>query len=33
MEKLYSSKAFLKMAGERMHTPYPTPMDPPLAIA
>ena len=25
MEKLYTSKAFLKMAGGRMHTPHPTP--------
>ena len=23
MEKLYASKTFLKMAGGRMHTPYP----------
>ena len=35
MEKLYrpTSKAFLKMAGERIHTPHPTPLDPPLAIS
>ena len=25
MEKLYTSKTFLKMAGGRMHTPHPTP--------
>ena len=25
MEKLYASKAFLKVAGGRMHTPHPTP--------
>ena len=24
MEKLYTSKAFLKMAGGRMHAPHPT---------
>ena len=29
MEKFYSSKAFLKMAGGGMHPPYP-PLDPPL---
>ena len=33
MEKLCTSKAFLKMDGERMHTPRPTPLDPPLAIS
>ena len=33
MEKLHTSKAFLKMAGDRRHTPHPTPMDPPLAIS
>ena len=33
MEKLYKSKAFLKMAGGKMHTPHPTPLDPPLAIS
>ena len=32
MEKLYTSKTFLKMAGERMHTPHPTPLDLPQAI-
>ena len=32
MEKLYTSKTFSKMAGERMHTSHPTPLDPPLAI-
>ena len=29
----YASKTFLKMAGGRMHTPRPTPLDPPLAIS
>ena len=33
MEKLYASKAFLKMTGGRMHTPHPTPLYPPLAIS
>ena len=33
MEKLYASKTFLKMAGEWVHTPHPTPLDPPLAIS
>ena len=33
MEKLYTSKTFLKMAGGRMHTPHPTPLDPPLAVS
>ena len=33
MEKLYTSKTCLKMAGGRMHTPHPTPLDPPLAIS
>ena len=33
MEKLYASKAFLKMAGGRMHAPHPTPLYPPLAIS
>ena len=35
MEKLYALKAFLKkkMAGGWMHAPYPTPLDPPLAIS
>ena len=33
MEKLYSSKTFLKMPGGRMHTPYSNPLDPPLAIS
>ena len=33
MEKLYTSKTFLKVAGGRMHTPRPTPLDPPLAIS
>ena len=29
----FTSKTFLKMAGGRMDTPYPTPLDPPLAIS
>ena len=33
MEKLYTSKTFLKMAGGRMHTPHPTPLDPTLATS
>ena len=33
MEKLYTSKAFLKMANGKMHTPHPIPLDPPLAIS
>ena len=35
MKKLYrsTSKKFLKMAGGRMHTPHPTPLDPPLTIS
>ena len=33
MEKVYTSKTCLKMAGEKMHTPHPTPPDPPLAIS
>ena len=33
MEKLYTSKTFLKIAGERMHTPYPNPLHPTLAIS
>ena len=35
MEKLFTSKTFLKLAGERMHrsTPYSTSLDPPLAIS
>ena len=33
MEKLYSSKKFLKMAGGRMHTPHSTSLDPPMAIS
>ena len=32
MEKLYTSKAFLKMASEKMHTPHLTTVDPPPAI-
>ena len=31
--KLYSLKTQLKTAGEGVHTPYPTTMDPPLAIS
>ena len=33
MEKLYTSKTFLKMAGGWVHTLYPTPLDPPVAIS
>ena len=33
MEKLYTLKAFLEMAGGRMHAPHPTPLYPPLAIS
>ena len=33
MEKLYTSKAFLKMAFARMHTPHLTSLYPPLAIS
>ena len=33
MEKLYTSKTLLKMAGGRMDTTHPTPLDPPLAIS
>ena len=33
MEKLYTSKTFSKMAGGMVHTPHPTPLDPPLAIS
>ena len=33
MEKFYTPKTFLKMAGGRMHTPHPTLLDPPLAIS
>ena len=33
MKKLYTSKTLLKMAGGRMDTPHPTPLDPPLAIS
>ena len=35
MEKLqaFTSKTFLKMVSGRMHTPHPTPLDPPLAIS
>ena len=33
MEKLYTSRTLLKMAGGWMHTPHPTLLDPPLAIS
>ena len=33
MEKLYTSKTFLRMAGGWMHIPHPTSLDPPLAIS
>ena len=33
MEKLYTSKPFLKMAGGKMHALHPTPLDPPMAIS
>ena len=33
MEKLCTSKTFLKMAGGRMLISHPTPLDPPLAIS
>ena len=33
MEKLLTSKTFLKMACGRMHTPHPTPLGPPLVIS
>ena len=33
MEKLCIPKAFLKMAGGRMHSSHPTPLYPPLAIS
>ena len=33
MEKLYASKTFLKMAGGRMHTFHPIPLDPPQVIS
>ena len=33
MEKFYTSKTFLKVCGGRMHTPHPTPLDPPLSIS
>ena len=32
-EKLYTSKTFVKMAGGKMHTPYPTFLDQPLTIS
>ena len=32
IEKLYLSKALLKMAGGGMHPPYPPPLDTPLAL-
>ena len=33
MDKLYTSKTFLKMAGGRMHIPPPTPLNSPLTIS
>ena len=33
MEKLYTSKTFLKMAGGKLHIPHSTLLDPPLAIS
>ena len=33
MEKLCTLKTFLKMAGGRMHTPHPTPLDPRLGVS
>ena len=33
MKKLHTSKIFFKMAGGSMHTPHPTPVDPPLATS
>ena len=33
MNKLHTPKTFWKMAGGKMHTPHPTPLDPPLAIS
>ena len=33
MEKLYTPKTFSKMAGGRMHTPHPFPLNPPLVIS
>ena len=33
IEKFYTSKSFLKMAGGRMHIPHPAPLDSPLAIS
>ena len=33
MEKLFTSKTFLKLAGGMMHTPHPTPLNAPLAIS
>ena len=33
MEKLLTSKAFLKVAGGNLHTSHPTPLDPPLAMS
>ena len=32
-EKLCTSKTFVKMTGRKMHTPHPTPLDPPQAIS
>ena len=33
MEKLHTSKTFSKLAGGRMHTPHPNPLDPPVVIS
>ena len=33
MQKLYTSKKFLKMGGRKMHNPHPTPLDPSLATS
>ena len=33
MEKLHALTTFLKMAGGRMHTSHPVPLDSPLAIS
>ena len=33
MEKMFTSKTFLKLAGGRMHTPHPTSLDSPLTIS
>ena len=33
MQKLYALTTFLKMAGGRMHTSHPIPLDPPMVIS